>query len=99
MAGSPQQTPPVFRAGVDLVTVDVVVLNKEGQLVTDLKANDFTIAAGKKPRRIVSAEYVPIKVERPTSEGNVIVDLPPAATSNAKSVTGRTFIFAIDVEE
>ena len=98
-AQTPQQTPPVFRAGVDLVTVDVVVLNKEGQLVTDLKPGDSTITAGKKPRRVVSAEYIPIKVERPTSEGNVVMDLPPAATSNATPLTGRTFLFVIDAEE
>lgn len=94
-----QPQTPVFRAGVDLVTVDVVVLNKQGQLVTDLKPDDFTVTAGKRPRRIVSAEYIPIKVERPASEGSVVVDLPPAATTNVKPPTGRTFVFVIDAEE
>ena len=35
--------PPVFGAGVDLVRLDVVVLDKEGRPVTGLSREDFTV--------------------------------------------------------
>jgi len=37
------QQVPVFRTGVDLVNVGVTVLDKKGQLVTGLKAEDFEV--------------------------------------------------------
>lgn len=45
-AGTPpggQQQPPVFRAGVSFVRVDVIVSDKQGNPVTDLKAEDFEV--------------------------------------------------------
>ncbi len=35
--------PPVFRAGVDLVTVSATVRDRRGRLVTDLTADDFVV--------------------------------------------------------
>jgi Ca-activated chloride channel family protein len=42
-AGRAQQGPPVFRGGVDLVTMGVTVTDKKGQLVSALTADDFEI--------------------------------------------------------
>lgn len=47
-AGQPQQTPPgqqppVFRAGVNFVRVDVIVTDRQGEPITDLTADDFEI--------------------------------------------------------
>ena len=56
---SQTQTPtqqPVFRSGVDLVTVDVLVVDKDGRPIPELKAEDFTVAVDGKPRRITSVE-------------------------------------------
>ena len=41
-AGSVEQS-PVFRGGVDLVDLGVTVLDKRGQLVTSLEADDFQV--------------------------------------------------------
>ena len=91
------QQAPVFRGGVDLVTVDVVVLDRSGAPVTTLAAGDFTVTAGGRARRIVAAEYitarVPERPPRPAALAGV-----PEASSNARQPAGRTFLFVIDIE-
>ena len=48
LAGHAQE--PVFRAGVDLVTVDAIVVDKDGRPVTGLTADDFILTVDGKPR-------------------------------------------------
>lgn len=43
---------PVFRAGVDVVTFGVTVIDRKGELVTDLGADDFEVIEGKTPQQI-----------------------------------------------
>src|ERR1051326_7027522 len=49
---SPQAQPPVFRSGTRLVQVNVVVHNKSGEPVADLKKEDFPILELGKPQQI-----------------------------------------------
>lgn len=58
VTATPQQTPPTFRAGIDLVAVDVSVVDRNGRPVDDLKPADFTLKVDGRPREIVSAEFV-----------------------------------------
>src|SRR5579862_7790756 len=59
-----QQTPhPQFRAGVDLVQVDVTVLDKNHRPVRGLTAADFTIIEDGKPQTI--AAFSPVDVPDP----------------------------------
>jgi hypothetical protein len=39
----PAQPPPTFRAATDIVEVDVVVQDKSGRFVADLKPEDFSV--------------------------------------------------------
>ena len=48
----PQQRPPVFRAGVNAVRVDVIVTDKSGTPVNDLTAADFEVQEDGKPQEI-----------------------------------------------
>jgi VWFA-related protein len=52
------QQPPVFRSGVDLVTVDVTVLDGSGRPVEGIGADRFDVRVDDLPRRVVWAEYV-----------------------------------------
>lgn len=45
-------TQPTFRAGVDLVTLGVTVLDRRGNLVTDLTQGDFDVFEDGKPQTI-----------------------------------------------
>ena len=43
---------PVFRTGVNVVRVDVIVTDKSGEPVTDLKAEDFQVSENNQPQKI-----------------------------------------------
>ncbi|HVB37454.1 MAG TPA: VWA domain-containing protein, partial [Vicinamibacterales bacterium] len=64
-AARPAETSqPVFRAGVDLVTVSAVVRDREGRMVTGLQATDFEVLDAGMPRTIVQfrADQAPASV-------------------------------------
>jgi len=60
--GLPQQ-PPTFSADVDLVRIDVVVLDRDGQPVTGLTAADFEIRENK--RSVAIESFEPVVVHPP----------------------------------
>ncbi|MDO8834570.1 MAG: VWA domain-containing protein [Vicinamibacterales bacterium] len=47
-----QQQPPVFRAGVNFVRVDVIVSDRQGNPVTDLTADDFEVIEDGQAQRL-----------------------------------------------
>ena len=56
----PQQPTPTFRAGTDIVQLDVSVLDRERQPVRGLEAADFTVLENGKPRPVVAFSAVDI---------------------------------------
>lgn len=48
---------PIFRSGVDLITIDVVVVDGDGSQVPSLNAEDFVVEVDGKARAVVSAQY------------------------------------------
>ena len=91
-----QQPPPIFRARVDLVTVDVAVVDKDGQPVQRLVPGDFTVMAGGRPRRTVAADFVSLQPNRSRSSATTLT--LPAPTSNSAATTGRSFLIVVDVD-
>jgi VWFA-related protein len=87
---------PVFRGGVDLVSVDVIVLDRAGAPVTGLTAADFVVEAGGVARRIVAADYITARrAARPLSPAAAAA---PSPSSNTRQPAPRTLIFVVDVE-
>jgi VWFA-related protein len=90
--------PPVFRSGVDLVTVDAVVLDRDGRPVTDLTAADFIVTATKKRRKVISAEFVRVAEASAPAAVAAGVEAIPQASSNAARSEGRSFVIVVDVD-
>jgi VWFA-related protein len=95
-----QPQPPTFRAGVDVVAVDVHVVDGAGRPVPGLTAADFAITVDGKPRAIVAADYVSHGVTAsvtPTAQQRPF----PVFTSNqivALAAPGRTIVLVVDEE-
>lgn len=64
--------PPVFRTGIDLLTVDVTVVDGDGRQIADLTPQEFTVEIDGKSRTVVTAEYV-----------KLVDEAAPAATDTA----------------
>ena len=52
-----QQPSPTFRAGVDVLTVEASVLDRDGKPIVDLTAADFAVTLDGKPRRVRAARF------------------------------------------
>ena len=67
-AGASEQTQR-FRSGIDLVTVDVVVLDRKGEPLQGLTRADFTVLEDGKPQQIREFQSVelPAFAQAPTA--------------------------------
>jgi VWFA-related protein len=92
----PQELPaPEFPAGVDVVTVDVVVLDSAGNPIEGLTSDDFMVADEKKLRRITSFEAVALPESAPGPpplRSRVSTNVVPAAQVRPE----RTFVIVYD---
>ena len=91
------QPPPVFRSGTSTVEVDVVVHDKSGQFVTDLKPDDFEVSEEGKPQRIDLFYRVGNGVAETAAAPEPKPDEPiGAARAPAPPRTPRFFIVVFD---
>jgi len=58
---SDEATAPTFRAGVDFVRVDVIVTDKQGNPVVDLKPEDFVVTEDGEPQTVSSFKLVKVE--------------------------------------
>lgn len=89
VAGAQQ---PSFRAGTELVVVDVSVLGKDGEPVRGLQPSDFTVTIDGKPRAVRTLEYVDQSAAPAPGEER---PLRPVS-SNAPEARGRLVLLLVD---
>jgi VWFA-related protein len=97
-AGAVQAPPPapVFREQTDLVVVDVVVADKNGNPVTGLRKEDFTVLDEKAPQSISSFEAVTVPSPPPDAAPSPGAPPPRVATNVGTERAGRTFTLVFD---
>ena len=86
---------PIFRSGVDLVTVDAAVLDDEGRPIEGLQAQDFELRVDGQPRAVASAHFVAVSRDSRPAE-----DAPRPAhySTNEHAPSGRLILVAVDQE-
>jgi VWFA-related protein len=88
------QKPAVFRAGIDLMQLDVTVLDKDGRPVRGLTKEDFTLLEDGKPQTIEG--FTAIDLPDAVHDGPVWSrDVPPDVTTNEID-NHRIFVMVID---
>lgn len=88
------QEQPRFTAGVELTSVDVVVVDQNGNPITDLKPDEFVIRIDNAQRKIMSAEWVSAAVPAaPVANADAV---PEGYSSNETETGGRLIVIAVD---
>ena len=90
---TPARQAPAFRSEIDLVTVDVTVLNRGGEPLVSLTAEDFTLLVDGKPRPIVSVRSVRAGSAAPTPAQAQPAPTPAPAADAAQR---RLFVLVVD---
>jgi len=86
------QDPPRFSTSVEVLSVDVTVLDRDGRPISDLTADDFSVDVDGVARRVVSAQWVPLVV----SDSSPPPAPPEGYSSNEGSATGRLMLIVVD---
>jgi VWFA-related protein len=100
-----QQAPsehPTFRIGVDVVSIDAVVTDRNGDVVRDLTAADFEVLQDGKPRAVTMATFVSVT---PQGAAGALGGTPAAARAPSSGLAypppsreqvRRTLVFVVD---
>ena len=91
---TPQQ--PTFKVRVDYVEVDTVVTDKQGNLVRDLKKEDFQVLEDGKTQAITTFSMVDIPVERADRPLFASAPIEPDVRNNEKPFDGRVYVMVVD---
>ena len=90
--GAQQPQTPVFRASVEVSSIDVGVVDRDGKPIAGLTPSDFTVQVDGAPRRVLTAEWVslvtPARPEPPPP--------PPGYSTNENATGGRLILIVID---
>jgi VWFA-related protein len=88
---------PTFKAGVEVLLVDVTVVDRTAFPVRDLAPGDFTVTVDGKPRTILSAQLIAHRAPGLDDVLRVEAGMPPPAVLDAQRIgTGRDVIIAVD---
>ena len=103
---SPAQSPdvPVFRIGVRYVEIDVIVRDREGQVLRGLTKEDFILREDMKVQTVDRAQFVDLPSVSPSAPGPeqsfTVSDTPPAGAPDDRGrFAGRICVLVIGSPE
>jgi len=92
-----QQPPPVFRARVDLVRVDVTVMARDGTVIADLQPSDFAIEEDGAPQKVQTLQFVRLDGTRASNgDESLVIRSPEHAAVEAARDDVRLFAIFLD---
>ena len=89
------QSQPIFRTGVELVQIDVVVTDQSGHAVHGLRREDFTVLDRKQPRPIVNFDEIS-RGHTASSDPQPPADVPHDVATNTTPRASRLVVLLID---
>jgi VWFA-related protein len=95
-APAPQPPGPTFKVRVDYVEVDIVVTDRQGRLVRDLKKEDFQVLEDGKTQSITTFTTVDIPIERADRPLFASSPIEPDVRTNERPFDGRVYVMVID---
>lgn len=93
---TPPQQPPVFRSGTDVIRVDATVIDRRGNPVTTLTADDFEVFDGGHPQPITSFKLVEASGRAPDDDMSLEIRNPGHAAAEAARDDVRVFLIFWD---
>jgi VWFA-related protein len=93
---APQTQQPTFKLRVDYVEVDVVVTDRQGNLLRDLKKEDFQVLEDGKAQAITTFSLVDIPIERFDRPLYTTTPIEPDVKTNERPFDGRVYVMVID---
>ncbi len=99
---SPSSTPAevgedeVVRITTNLVQLDVVVTDKRGNQVTDLKVEDFEVLQDGRPQQITNFSYVAARTAAPAGDGSKLDETTTPARAAERGQVRRTIALVVD---
>ncbi len=88
-----QEPPPRFRSTVDVTSLDVTVVDDRGAPITSLTPGDFLVRIDGSPRKVVTAEWVPMAKAGADAPA---ATMPDGFSTNETSTSGRLIVIAVD---
>ena len=92
----PPQQPPVFKAGTNQVRVDVTVLDRKGEPVTNLTKDDFDVREDGIPQTVDTLKLIEASGEAPTDDTSLPIRSPEHAAVEAARDDIRVFVIFWD---
>ncbi len=92
----PSAPAPTFKAVVEYVEVDAVVTDQQGNLVRNLKKDDFQVFEDGKPQSIATFSVVDIPIERAERPLFSASAIEPDVQSNERPFDGRVYVMILD---
>jgi hypothetical protein len=86
---------PIFRSGVDLITIDVVVVDGDGRQAPALNADDFAVEVDGKPRAVLSVQY--FESAAPLVPGSREAEAAARGGAASEDPNGNQIVLALDV--
>lgn len=98
VAAQQAQQAPVFRAGVDLVTMRVVIVDKQGQPVRGLTESDFSVRLEGQVRPVRVLNYLELEEPRPASveARRESTNIGQAPKGTGGTIPSRTLVLLMD---
>ncbi|MFN7980408.1 MAG: VWA domain-containing protein [Vicinamibacterales bacterium] len=90
--GAQQPGQPVFRSSVELTSIDLGVVDGKGEVVKDLKPEEFSVRVDGSTRRVVSAEWIGLE----TKEQPPQPPAPSGYSGNENATGGRLIMLVVD---